>query len=198
MDADDGTIAVRLARKIIVEEATLTRSNREPELTPPFDEPTGVFVTIHTYPQLALRGCIGFTEAAYPLRDAIEYAARSACHDPRFLDLEADEINDIVVEVTILMPPKAIPVKDKADLPKAIRIGRDGLMLEYRGRRSVFLPQVPGDWGWDAVEYLENLCQKAGLAKDMWKDKECIIFAFEGIIYRETSPDGDVEEVKEC
>jgi len=197
MNIENGTIAVQYARSVITDEALFTRKSYDVRLPASFDEPVGVFVTINTYPGLALRGCIGFPEPEYPLRDALEHSARSACHDPRFLDIQDYELRDIVVEVTILTPPKPIAVKNKEDLLNAIKLGRDGLMLEYRGRRSVFLPQVPGDWGWDVKEYLENLCQKAGVGRDKWKDKDCEISSFRGQIFKETSPDGDIVEVEE-
>ena len=198
MDTNDGIVAVQYAKSVIADEVFLTRLSYDFQLPDSFNEPTGVFVTINTYPGLALRGCIGFPEPSYPLRDAIEYSARSACHDPRFLDLQDYELRDVVVEVTVLTQPEPIIVRNREDLLSAVKIGRDGLMLEYRGRRSVFLPRVPGDWGWDVKEYLENLCQKAGIGKDKWKENDCFISSFRGKIFKETSPDGDIVEVDEC
>lgn len=195
MRSEDGIAAVLIARKAIVGEVTFDRDRKEIELSN--NDPTGVFVTINTFPALRLRGCIGFPGPAYPLRDAVENAARAACHDPRFLDLDADELNDIVVEVTILSPPEPIKVTDRKDLLDMIKLGKHGLMLEYRGRRSVFLPQVPEEWGWDVKEYLENLCVKAGVGKNKWKEHDCNLMWFEGHVFKETSPNGDVAEVKE-
>ena len=193
---DDGIAAVSIARRAIVQEVTGKRSPARTAIRN--DVPSGVFVTINTYPALELRGCIGFIEPVYKLSEAIEHAARSACHDPRFSPLKERELDNVVVEVTILTPSKLIEVKEKSDLLKAIKIGRDGLVLEYRNRRSVFLPQVPVEWEWDVPEYLENLCLKAGIGKDKWKDKDCNIFSFEGKIFKETSPNGNITEVKEC
>jgi len=198
MDKDDGTAAVQYARSVITDEVLLTRRSCDIRLPPSFSEPSGVFVTINTYPTLALRGCIGYIEPVYSLQEALEYAARSACHDPRFLDLEGYELSDIVIDVTVLTPPRPIVVKDKEELLKAIKIGRDGLVIEYKGRKAVFLPQVPVDWGWNVTEYLQNLCEKAGLDNDAWKEKGCKVLSFRGRLFREISPDGEVEEVKEC
>jgi uncharacterized protein (TIGR00296 family) len=196
MNYDDGITAVRVARNTITHEVT------GKYLSIPFglrnDGPSGVFVTINEFPSLRLRGCIGYIEPVYALSKALIFAARSACHDPRFRDLSESELNDIVVEVTILTPPKIIAVKDKQDLLNAIKIGRDGLVLEYKGRKGVFLPQVPVEWEWDVTEYLENLCMKSGVTKDKWKEKDCHISAFEGRIFKETTPNGEVTEVTEC
>jgi uncharacterized protein (TIGR00296 family) len=196
MNEEDGITAVKLARCIITQEVTGQRLAYMMHIK--HNEPSGVFVTINTYPTLALRGCIGFTEPHYPFTEALEYAARSACHDPRFCDLEEYELSEIVVEVTVLTRPRPIAVKNKEDLLKEIKIGRDGLMIEYRGRKGVFLPQVPVEWKWDVKEYLENLCQKAGIGRDRWKEKDCTILAFQGRLFRETEPNGDVTEVVEC
>jgi len=193
---DDGITAVRMARSIITQEATGKRMLYMMHL--PYNEPSGVFVTINEFPSSELRGCIGFIEPVYPFTEALEHAARSACHDPRFSDLREKELDNVVVEVTVLTKPEIIRVEKKEDLLTKIKIGRDGLTLEYRGRRSVFLPQVPVEWEWDVTEYLENLCMKAGIGKDRWKDAECILSSFEGRIFKETSPNGDVIEVSEC
>jgi len=194
MHPDDGTAAVRIARGAIIQEVTRKPLAYMIRLTD--NEKRGVFVTVNTYPSRDLRGCIGFTEPVYPLSEALEYAARSACRDPRFPPLREKELDKVVVEVTILTPPEPMIVKEKEELLNTIKIGRHGLMLEYRGRRGVFLPQVPAEWGWDVKEYLENLCMKAGVSKDKWKESDCNIFSFEGRIFGETSPNGDVEEVK--
>ncbi|MCL2890932.1 MAG: TIGR00296 family protein [Methanomassiliicoccaceae archaeon] len=192
---EHGVTAVRIARCVITQEVTKKRTAYMMHL--PFSEPSGVFVTINTFPDGALRGCIGYPEPVMPFLEALESAARSACHDPRFPKLKESELESVVIEVTVLTPPEVITVS-KQGLLSEIRIGRDGLMLEYKGRRSVFLPQVPVEWGWDVLEYLENLCLKAGVHKNAWKEKDCSISAFKGHIFKELSPSGDVQEVQEC
>ena len=196
MDLNDGTAAVRTARCVITQEATGKPMMHIMRFS--CNEPSGVFVTISTFPELELRGCIGYPEPSFPLSEALELAARSACHDPRFQDMKEHELDNIVVEVTVLTPPEPIVVEDKEDLLNNIKIGRDGLMLEYRGMRGLLLPQVPVEWGWSVKEYLENLCRKAGIDKDKWKDKGCRIFSFRGQIFKEISPKGEVAEVRQC
>ena len=193
MHPDDGIAAVRMARSVILQEVTGKRLAYMMRIS--LTEPSGVFVTISTYPELELRGCIGFPEPVYPFLEALEHSARSACHDPRFRDLKESELDKVVIDVTILTPPVPMAVKEREELLNAIKIGKHGLMLEYKGRRGVFLPQVPVEWGWDVKEYLEHLCAKAGVPRDAWKEKECRILSFEGRIFKETSPGGDVIEV---
>ncbi|MCL2712413.1 MAG: TIGR00296 family protein [Methanomassiliicoccaceae archaeon] len=195
LSTNDGIVAVKTARCVITQEVTKERTAYMMHF--PYTEKCGVFVTINKFPSLNLRGCIGFIEPLYELPYALEHAARSACHDPRFQSLKKSELDNVVVEVTILTRPERIIVKEKKELLNEIIIGKHGLLLEYKDRRSVFLPQVPEEWNWNVTEYLENLCMKAGISKDKWKDDECEISSFEGRIFKETTPSGDIIEVKE-
>lgn len=157
-----------------------------------FGEPRGVFVTYSMYPSHDLRGCIGYPMPVLPLGEAIEASARAACHDPRFPDLRRKELDSLTVEVTVLTVPEIMDVpKDR--LPKAVEIGRHGLIITCAGRRGLLLPQVPVEWGWDAIEYLENLSMKAGLPPDSWKRQDAVIESFEGEIFHEVSPEGKIE-----
>ena len=51
-----------------------------------------------------------------------------------------------------------------------------GLQLVRGPNRSVFLPQVPVEQGWDTARYLEQLALKAGLPKDGWRGAELSTF----------------------
>jgi AMMECR1 domain-containing protein len=73
--------------------------------------------------------------------------------------------------VTILSPLE--PVADA----KNIVIGSHGVYLEKGGRSSVFLPQVPVEQGWDLPTTLEQLCIKAGLPANAWKDARLYRFS---------------------
>jgi AMMECR1 domain-containing protein len=50
---------------------------------------------------------------------------------------------------------------------------------------AVFLPQVAGEQGWDRDALLENLCLKAGLARDAWKSG-AEFWTFRSIHFRES------------
>ena len=115
MDTEDGILAVKAARSSI--EAETVGLSPELELPRSFDRKSGVFVTINTFPDGNLRGCIGYPEPVYPLRDALVFSAQSACHDPRFMPLSEKEAANCTVEVTVLSPPVLIDC-DKKELPK--------------------------------------------------------------------------------
>ena len=189
MELDEGIIAVKAARSSI--EAETVGLQPKIEFPRSFDRKSGVFVTINTHPQGNLRGCIGYPEPVYPLKDALVYSAQSACHDPRFMPLSEREAVSCTVEVTILSQPEEMGC-EKKDLPKNIVIGRDGLIIQSKGRRGLLLPQVPVEWGWGTEEFLEHLCDKAGLPRDAWKLKETTIWSFTGEIFKETSPRGEI------
>jgi uncharacterized protein (TIGR00296 family) len=157
-----------------------------------FREKRGAFVTLSSYPDHLLRGCIGFPEPIFSLASAILQAAHHACHDPRFEDLQEDELDHIVVEVSVLTPPEEIKVDDRKRLPDQVRVGRDGLIVEFGPYRGLLLPQVPVEWEWDAEEFLSQTCMKAGIPPDMWLDPRTKWYRFEGEIFAEESPRGRV------
>lgn len=181
-----GDEAVRLAREA-VESEVLGRPLGYTPTDPRFSEPSGAFVTISTFPDHGLRGCIGIPLPLMPLGDAVERAGRSACHDPRFPDLTEGELGGVTVEVTVLTVPQMIE-GGPDDVLRSIEIGRDGLIIECAGRSGLLLPQVPVEWGWDAETYLEHLSMKAGLPAGAWRRPDARISAFRGEMHTEAEP----------
>jgi len=192
---EEGKKAVVFARKTI-EQKVKNISTSKIELQGVFDEKQGAFVTIHTYPDHSLRGCIGIPLPVMPLKNAIIEGAESATRDPRFPLLSETELDNIIIEVTILTKPEKIIVKNPKEYPSNIEIGRDGLIVEQGFYKGLLLPQVPVEQGWDKEEYLSHTCMKAGLMPDAWFDKETKIFSFQGQIFTETIPGGEIKEKK--
>jgi hypothetical protein len=56
----------------------------------------------------------------------------------------------------------------------------------------LLLPQVPVEYSWSTEEFLQHTCEKAGLEKDAWKNKKVKIEKFEGIIFKEETPNGAI------
>ena len=110
-----------------------------------------------------LRACMGLIEAGQPLNDAVVLAAVWASQDPRFPRLEARELDDLDVEVSVLSPPRRVSG------PKAIEVGKHGVILEKGSHRAVFLPHVATEQGWDRRTMLEHLARKAGLPSNGWR-----------------------------
>ena len=186
----DGVFLVKTARRAVTE--FLSNGNRmklESELEEKFSFNSGVFVTLNN-PD-GLRGCIGFPMPEKKLSHAIvEGAIAAATEDPRFPSVKTNELNDIVFEVTVLTPPVEIDVSDPTEYLKKIKVGRDGLIIRHSFSSGLLLPQVPVEYGWNVEEFLQHTCEKAGLARDTWKNESVKIEKFEGIIFKEETPNG--------
>ena len=159
-----------------------------------FNQKLGVFVTLHTFPTRNLRGCIGIPNPIMPLKNAIVEASQSATCDPRFPPLSESELNKIIIEITILTKPELIIVKHPKEYISAIKIGRDGLIVEKGLRTGLLLPQVPIEQNWNNEEFLTNTCMKAWLNPDAWLDKNTKIYKFSGQIFSELKPKGEIKE----
>jgi uncharacterized protein (TIGR00296 family) len=184
-----GKFLVVLARKTITSYLE-GKKPEKPEHDSIFDEERGVFVTLHTHPEGKLRGCIGYPEPTLSLIDAIMDAAISAAtHDSRFPKVKPEEMDNLIIEATVLTKPEQIQPD-----PKKIKIGEDGLIIEKGHSKGILLPQVPIDWDWDAEAFLMQTCYKAGLPPDEWQEPGTKVYKFQGQIFAELRPGGDVKE----
>ena len=195
LSLEDGKKAVEFARKV-VDIFVKEKNIEELSLGKTFLEKQGAFVTIHTFPEHNLRGCIGIPLPIMSLNDAIAEGAKSATRDPRFPPLEENELDNIIIEVTILTKPELINVDKPEEYLSKIEIGRDGLIVEQGFFKGLLLPQVPIEQGWDKEEFLSYTCIKAGLMKDAWKNEKINILKFTGQIFTEIEPRGKIEEKK--
>lgn len=147
---------------------------------PRFNEHCGIFVTLKKKGEL--RGCIGLVRGIEPLSQAIgEMAIAAATHDPRFPPVKLAELGEIDIEISVLTPMSKVE-----DLTE-IKIGRDGLMLQFRGHSGLLLPQVAVEWGWDVDEFLDNLCHKAGLPSASHLQPGAVLLKFSADIFSENS-----------
>lgn len=182
LSEEDGRIGVSLAREAL-RAAVLHTKLTPPPLPPVFSEKRGVFVTLNMDGDL--RGCIGIPLPVMPLKEGIIEAAHSAAlRDPRFNPVSPEELPLIALEVTILSVPEEItaPPAGRAD---EIEVGKHGLIVQGRGRSGLLLPQVASEYGWNAVEFLDHTCRKAGLPPGCWRDEQVSVLRFEGQIFSE-------------
>ncbi|MGC8710386.1 MAG: TIGR00296 family protein [Candidatus Micrarchaeia archaeon] len=161
-----------------------------------FNDNVGVFVTIEHYPTMSLRGCIGFPRAVGPIKKTlVEAAIAAATEDPRFIPLSHVELDDIIIEVSILTEPVLIG-GTPSEIKRQIKIGKDGLIIEYGYESGLLLPIVAVEQKWNEEEFLNNVCIKAGLREDTWKHGNATLYKFSTQVFREESPNGKVIEVK--
>jgi AmmeMemoRadiSam system protein A len=156
------------------------------QVPPRLEQVQGVFVSLHRRDPAsprqhgALRGCIGHVEGRMALyRGVIENAIHAARHDPRFDPVTAEELDRLVIEVSVLSPLQPIPG------PEHFRPGPDGVEIEMEGQRAIFLPQVAPEQGWDRDQTLDHLCRKAGLPADSWRRPEARLFTFQAEVFAE-------------
>lgn len=160
-----------------------------------FSEKLGVFVTINTLKgkEHELRGCIGLVQPKIPLSEAlIEAAISAATEDPRFEPIKPQELNNLIFEVSVLTPPERLKAASPKEYLNLIKIGRDGLIVEYRFLSGLLLPQVPVEEGWDVEQYLSYACMKAGAPPDIWLLPETKLYRFEAVVFAEEEPNGRV------
>ncbi|MEG1617209.1 MAG: AmmeMemoRadiSam system protein A [Bacteroidales bacterium] len=116
----------------------------------------GCFVSLHN-PDGSLRGCIGtiMPTKSSLLEEIKANAVSAALHDPRFLPLSKEELEDLEISVDVLGDPEPVQAITQLD-PKVY-----GVIVSAGSRRGVLLPDLPGV---DKVEdQIHIAMQKAGI-----------------------------------
>ena len=158
------TLMERFNQQLPDEQKTLMESRLK---DPVLQEHCGTFVTIKIDRQL--RGCIGSLTGTESLVNGVrDNAINAAFHDPRFRALRVEELDRIVIEVSVLTKPELLAYRDPDDLVAKLRPTIDGVTIRKGPASATFLPQV-----WNqlpiAEEFLSQLCIKAGLAAKAWR-----------------------------
>ena len=108
-----------------------------------------------------LQGCIGNLDADRAIIvDVAQNAIAAATRDPRSQPIELADLDELDLELSILSALE--PIASVAE----IRIGTDGIVLGYRGRRATFLPIMWRTFG-DVATFMRELEHKAGLPRDV-------------------------------
>jgi AmmeMemoRadiSam system protein A len=144
--------------------------------TPRLLEPGSSFVTLMKLG--ALRGCLGSLQASYPLAEDIQRHAVAVCRqDYRFPPVEAHEVADLQIELSVLSEPLPLVYASPEDLIGRLQPLRDGVVLRRGLRQATFLPRV-----WerlpDPVQFLDLLCQKADLPQGAWRTPQVEILTY--------------------
>lgn len=166
MDDKDKSFLLGLSRKAI--EAKLDSVNLVANDVPKSLTKKGsCFVTLTIDGEL--RGCIGHLEAFEPLYlNVINNSVNAAFSDGRFPPLTKKEFGVVKIEISVLSKPERLVYLNSSELLDRLS-SQYGVILKKGFYQSTFLPQV-----WevipDKVEFLENLCTKAGLHPSAWRD----------------------------
>jgi AmmeMemoRadiSam system protein A len=116
----------------------------------------GVFVSIKKRGEL--RGCIGtfMPTRTNVAEEIVANAISSATQDPRFMPVEASELDDLEYSVDILTEPEPVRSTDQLDPRKY------GVIVECGYRRGLLLPDLAGV---EKVEEQIEICRaKAGIS----------------------------------
>ncbi len=146
-------------------------------LPQPLHEPGASFVTLYTRGEL--HGCIGSVEPKRPLaHDVAHNAVSSAFKDPRFPPLQAEELPETAVELSILSPLRRIHYDDLDDLIAQLLPEIHGVLVEQKWQRGLLLPQV-----WlkipDPKEFLYQVALKASANLDIYTMPDTKVFSFQ-------------------
>jgi AmmeMemoRadiSam system protein A len=153
-----------------------------PALPPRVRERSGAFVTLTRRDSGALRGCVGYVNAVFPLWDAVARAAQAAAFDDdRFARVTLKEFWELALEVSVLGEPRPLKAED-------VEVGTHGLVIRRGGRSGLLLPQVPVDHAWDRATFLDATCRKAGLPTDAWRDPATEVLGFTAEVFGRASP----------
>jgi len=184
-------LLLRIARDAIlawVQNAQVIQLH-EYEITTNLAANHGAFVTLRR--QEELRGCIGRIAGDLPLAKSVrDNAINAASRDPRFPPITFRETKNVVIEVSALLPGETPgspfhPIRQ----PEDILIGRDGIYIRTAdGRTGVLLPQVAPTRNWDAIQFLEATCVKAGCSPEAWRSETTQLYRFSAQVFREETP----------
>jgi len=137
----------------------------------------GAFVSLHKNGKL--RGCIGRFQNDKPLFEVVRDMAISAStKDYRFKPVEASELEDIEIEISVLTPI------EKITDPEEIKLGQHGIYIKKGSNSGTFLPQVALHTGWNLEEFLGHCARdKAQIGWDGWREAD--LYIYEALIFTE-------------
>lgn len=188
---EDGARAVELARDA-VESYVLHGQREQPgSMRDAFYDRTGAFVRLEAGTG-RLRGCAGEHDSSRQLGHSIVEAAIAAASDDSCgSEVEAAELQDLTVSVCTV--GDIILTDDPID---DIEIGHHGIAIDDGTNTGWMYPTIPLDNGWSPGEYLDRTCRKAGLPPGAWTGDDVTVSVWDGQVFRERRPGGDIEELE--
>jgi AmmeMemoRadiSam system radical SAM enzyme/AmmeMemoRadiSam system protein B/AmmeMemoRadiSam system protein A len=139
----------------------------------------GAFVTLKR--QGKLRACCGALGRPMPLIDALrESALRTATDDTRLPPISITELPYLEVDVQLLYGFQEIAAKGP-ERAQAVEAGKHGLQIRQGERGGLLLPAVASEQGYNAEEFLRQVCRKAGLSSTAWENDDAVIQTFEAV-----------------
>jgi AmmeMemoRadiSam system protein A len=155
------------------------------KLSPALIEKRGCFVTLEKMGNL--RGCIGYIQPVKSLCECVmENAVNAATQDPRFTEVNFDDLKSITIEISALTVPEPLEIKNRKTLLQVLVPGRDGVILSNGWKNSTFLPQVWEHFV-DKESFLNALCEKGGMPSGCWEDENTEILIYRAEVFKENN-----------
>lgn len=129
-------------------------------------EPGACFVTLTVHEEL--QGCLGSINAHTPLvLEVHNKAIASAYQDRRFMPLTEEQLDHLMIEVSVLSEPAVLEVSSEQELLDYLSNNKVGVILSDNYGQALFLPQV-----WEQLpkphDFIRHLKIKAGWKPDHW------------------------------
>lgn len=164
-----GKALLEIARKAIEEALKHKTVKVQPAVRSGLSSHHAVFVTLLKDGEL--RGSMGYPSVSYPLIDGVVRAARDAAfEDPRFKPVTRTELPKLRIRIDVLS--KFTPARASSIKPGT------GAYIEYGPFLAMLLPEDSRQFKWAGREIVQNALRKAGLAPEMWKDRNVKVYRF--------------------
>jgi len=110
------------------------------------------------------RGCLTWYKNSGDMNLFAAYCAAEALRDPRYETVNPSEAENTLLELSIFGDWEDMPG------PREFIPGYHNLWLSGGGRNTILQASLVPQRNYTKEEFLENICQKAGLDKNAWKE----------------------------
>jgi uncharacterized protein (TIGR00296 family) len=153
-----------------------------------FQDACGVICTVfkNTGKGQAVLGnsCSGLPYPLLSLIDAVLHVVSDIHEHSKASPVSESDLSSAVIELSVITEPRIIMANSARQLFDNIAQGTDGIVMVYGVYESYLPPQAWSEIK-DKEEFLNQLCLKAGLTKDMWKEPAVRFYKFQAQIFRE-------------
>jgi AMMECR1 domain-containing protein len=114
--------------------------------------------------------------------------------DPRFPSVTPSELPDLEIHISVLTPPRPLPVSGPDELRERLQPFVHGVTIQNGMLRALYLPQVWDHFAGDAdiiASFLGSLSRKAGdMSGTLWRQQGTRFEVFEAISFGEGDTPG--------
>jgi AmmeMemoRadiSam system protein B len=93
--------------------------------------------------------------------------------------ISPSELPYLTLSITLLGPMQPVEAQGR-DRINAVHVGQTGLCIHSGQQAGLLLPDVATEMNWNAEQFLEAVCRKAGLPTDAWQSAQTRLDVFHG------------------